>query len=53
MRRVTIDAYPGRTFHGRVDFIYPEVDMNTRTVKVRLVFSESRARSSRPACSST
>ncbi len=36
---VTSDAYPGRTFNGRVDFIYPEVDMNTRTVKVRLVFS--------------
>jgi Cu(I)/Ag(I) efflux system membrane fusion protein len=36
---VTSDAYPGRTFHGRVDFIYPEVDMSTRTVKVRLVFA--------------
>jgi membrane fusion protein, copper/silver efflux system len=35
---VTSDAYPGRAFHGRVDFIYPEVNMNTRTVKVRLVF---------------
>jgi membrane fusion protein, copper/silver efflux system len=36
---VTSDAYPGRTSYGRVDFIYPEVDMATRTVKVRLVFS--------------
>ena len=35
---VTSDAYPGRTFTGRVDFIYPEVNMNTRTIKVRLVF---------------
>lgn len=35
---VTSDAYPGRTFLGRVDFIYPEVNMDTRTVKVRLVF---------------
>ena len=35
---VTSDAYPGRTFYGRVDFIYPEVNMSTRTVKVRLVF---------------
>jgi len=35
---VTSDAYPGRTFYGRVDFIYPEVDMSTRTAKVRLVF---------------
>jgi membrane fusion protein, copper/silver efflux system len=36
---VTTDAYPGGTFAGRLDFIYPEVDMVTRTVKVRLVFS--------------
>ena len=35
---VTSDAYPGRTFYGRVDFVYPEINMNTRTVKVRLVF---------------
>ena len=35
---VTSDAYPGRTFYGRVDFIYPEVNMDTRTTKVRLVF---------------
>jgi len=34
---LTVDAYAGRTFGGRVDFIYPEVDMATRTVKVRLV----------------
>ena len=36
---VTIDAYPGRTFHGNVDFILPEMDMNTRTARVRLVFA--------------
>ncbi|HET9177681.1 MAG TPA: efflux RND transporter periplasmic adaptor subunit [Terriglobia bacterium] len=35
---VTTDAYPGRTFSGRVDFVYPEVNMDTRTTKVRLVF---------------
>ncbi len=35
---VTTDAYPGRTFQGRVDFIYPDVDLSTRTAKVRLVF---------------
>jgi len=38
---VTSDAYPGRSFNGRVDFIYPEVDSATRTVKVRLVFANS------------
>lgn len=36
---VTVDAYPGKTFKGRVDVILPQVDMNTRTVRVRLVFS--------------
>lgn len=35
---ITVDAYPGKTFHGRVDYIWPQVDMTTRTVKVRFVF---------------
>jgi Cu(I)/Ag(I) efflux system membrane fusion protein/cobalt-zinc-cadmium efflux system membrane fusion protein len=35
---VTVDAYPGKTFKGHVDFILPQVDMNTRTVRVRLIF---------------
>ncbi len=35
---VTADSYPGRLFSGRVDFVYPQVDMNTRTQRVRLVF---------------
>ena len=33
---ITVDAYPGRTFHGRVEEILPQVDMTTRTVRVRL-----------------
>ncbi|PYP90892.1 MAG: efflux RND transporter periplasmic adaptor subunit [Candidatus Angelobacter sp. Gp1-AA117] len=36
---VTIDAYPGKTFRGRVETILPQVDMNTRTARVRLVFA--------------
>ena len=35
---LTVDSFPGRVFAGRVDFIYPQVDMNTRTTNVRLVF---------------
>ena len=35
---VTVDSYPGKTLHGRVDQVLPQVDMNTRTVRVRLVF---------------
>jgi len=36
---LTVDTFPGRTFSGRVNFIYPQVDMDTRTAKVRVVFS--------------
>ena len=36
---VTVDAYPGRSFSGRIDQILPQVDPMTRTVRVRLVFS--------------
>ncbi len=36
---LTINTFPGRSFSGRVDFIYPQVDMDTRTAKVRVVFS--------------
>src|SRR6266699_2941214 len=35
---VTVDAYPGRIFNGRVDYILPQLDVNTRTLPVRLVF---------------
>jgi RND family efflux transporter MFP subunit len=38
---VTVDAYPGRVFKGRVDYILPQLDMNTRTLPVRLVFANS------------
>jgi len=34
---ITTDAYAGRKFSGRVDFILPQVDMATRTLRVRLV----------------
>src|SRR6266853_1046809 len=36
---VTVDAYPGRVFNGRVDYILPQLDVNTRTLPVRLVFA--------------
>ncbi len=35
---LTVDSYPGHTFTGRVDFIYPQVDMTTRTANVRVIF---------------
>ncbi len=36
--QVTVDAYPGRNFNGRIDQILPQVDPTTRTVRVRLAF---------------
>jgi len=33
---VTIDAYPGQTFQGKIASVLPQVDTATRTVKVRL-----------------
>jgi len=38
---LTVNTYAARTFTGRVDFVYPQVDMETRTAKVRVVFSNS------------
>src|SRR5882724_12221082 len=35
---VTVDAYPGRVFNGRVEYILPQFDVNTRTLSVRMVF---------------
>jgi RND family efflux transporter MFP subunit len=36
---LNVDSFPGKVFSGRVDFIYPQVDTDTRTAKVRVVFS--------------
>jgi RND family efflux transporter MFP subunit len=37
----TVDAIPGRTFTARVDFVYPTVSSDTRTLKVRFVLANS------------
>jgi Cu(I)/Ag(I) efflux system membrane fusion protein len=34
--RAMLDAYPGRTFEGRVGFIYPTLNPATRTGRVRI-----------------
>jgi hypothetical protein len=39
---VTLDAYPGESFQGRATYIYPFVEENTRTVKVRFQFPNPR-----------
>jgi Cu(I)/Ag(I) efflux system membrane fusion protein len=33
---VTSPAYPGRTWQGKLDFVYPEVDPKARTMRARL-----------------
>lgn len=34
-----LDALPGKEWQGHVDYIYPILDQNTRTLKVRLKFA--------------
>ena len=36
---LTLAYLPGRTFHGRVSYILPQVDPATRTLKVRIEFA--------------
>jgi len=35
---MTLDYLPGKTYQGKVDYVYPTLDAKTRTVKVRLRF---------------
>jgi RND family efflux transporter MFP subunit len=39
MAQIAVDSYPGRTFSGQIEEILPQVDMATRTVRVRLVMA--------------
>lgn len=41
---LTLDAYPGETFHGKITYIYPYLNQQARTVKVRLVFQNPSLR---------
>jgi Cu(I)/Ag(I) efflux system membrane fusion protein len=34
--KITVQAYPGRVFEGRVAFVYPTVNAQTRTARVRI-----------------
>lgn len=42
--RVTLDAYPGETFQGKVSFIAPVLDPQTRTVEVRVALPNRKGR---------
>jgi Cu(I)/Ag(I) efflux system membrane fusion protein len=39
--RFVADGLPGRTFDGAIDFIYPTVSSETRTLKARLVLANA------------
>ena len=39
--RISLSAYPGRSFEGKVSFVYPEVAMATRTVRARIEFDNA------------
>jgi len=36
---IKVPAYPGRVWEGKVEYIYPALDPKSRTLKVRLAFS--------------
>lgn len=40
--RITINAYPGETFYATVSYIYPYMNTETRTAKVRLEMANPR-----------
>lgn len=35
---IQVPAHPGKKWEGKVDYLYPELDPKTRTLRVRLVF---------------
>jgi Cu(I)/Ag(I) efflux system membrane fusion protein len=40
---IQVDAYPGKVFSGKVTFVYPIVNPETRTAKVRVELANSQA----------
>ncbi len=34
--KMTINAYPGKTFEGKIGFIYPDINKDTRTARARI-----------------
>ena len=41
--QIKVDAYPERTFDGKVNFIYPTLNSATRTVQVRIQVANPKA----------
>jgi Cu(I)/Ag(I) efflux system membrane fusion protein len=41
---ITVDAYPGERFHGVAQYVYPYLESETRTVKVRFEFPNAHGK---------
>ncbi len=41
---LTLDAYPGERFDGRIDYVYPRLEAETRTLPVRVAFANGRGK---------
>ena len=39
-----VDSYPGQTWQGQIDYIYPNLDPQTRTLRVRMEFANDNER---------
>ncbi|NVJ25320.1 efflux RND transporter periplasmic adaptor subunit [Myxococcus sp. AM011] len=42
--QLRLDAYPGEVFRGRIDYVYPTLNPQTRTLPVRVVFANPDGR---------
>jgi Cu(I)/Ag(I) efflux system membrane fusion protein/cobalt-zinc-cadmium efflux system membrane fusion protein len=41
---ITVDAFPGQTIHGRIEAVLPQVDLTTRTGRVRIELPNPQVR---------
>jgi Cu(I)/Ag(I) efflux system membrane fusion protein len=39
---LTLDAYPGKSFDGRIEYVYPRLEAETRTLPVRVAFPNAQ-----------
>ncbi len=39
---LALDAYPGKTFDGRIEYVYPRLESETRTLPVRVAFANAQ-----------
>jgi Cu(I)/Ag(I) efflux system membrane fusion protein len=44
LAKLELAAYPGESFSGRVQFLYPSLDANTRTLRARIEFKNAALR---------